>query len=306
MAVLSILVNHGTQGVVIVAGRRRKGQTRLAVGHDAQLHTHRTNRIQAGGKCCGFCRVKRSQWLAAAVIAPEPAQPVGLATYRYRLRVGIDQEMRCLRPAFGGQARCAHKYQCLMLGLPLRAHEQVGKSGVGFVRTWGCQRHVKRRHEFDVQRFVTEITQLDLAKFNVILRADPYRHVGLQTRPGRVKTHPVSMVGAVVVGGRVGCRVLGDGNRRSRAIGPVRVWPTQIKKASMRVAQGIVAPTRDAHASPTAPARTVGTQCHAVTPVGQNVGRLNRRGTRCHIAQQSWCTAPHGLKQWPARRGLQD
>ena len=125
------------------------------------------------------------------------------------------------------------------------------------------------------------VVQLDLAEFDVVLRADPHRGEGLQLRPGGIKTYPVGMEGAAVLRQRIGRRMLGDGDQLRLLV------PAQIEKAAVSVAQCVVAPTRDTQLAMLAAARPIGAQRQAVAPVGQHMGWLHRTGAGQHVAQQT-------------------
>ena len=115
---------------------------------------------------------------------------------------------------------------------------------MGLVGARVGQRHLEGRDQFDVERAVAQVAQLDLAELDVVLRADPDRGVRLQLGPGGVEADAVGVEGAVVVRRRVGRRVLGD---RDRPRLPV---PAQVEEAAVGVAQRIVAPARDAGLRP--------------------------------------------------------
>ena len=144
---------------------------------------------------------------------------------------------------------------------------------------------LEHRHQLEIERALAQVAQLDLAELDVVFGADPDRGVGVDLGPGRVETHPVCVVGALVVRGRVGCRVLGQRHGLRLAV------PAQVEEAAMPVTQGIVAPARDAEAAPAAPAGAVGAQRHAVAAVGKQVGGRQRGDTRQHLAQQAGCAA---------------
>ena len=143
------------------------------------------------------------------------------------------------------------------------------------------ERELEGGNQFDVERLIAQVAQLDLPEFNVVLRAHPHGGMGLHLVPGSVETYPVGVEDAFVPRPRVRRRMPGDGHR------PLAATPAQVKEAAQRIAQRVVAPARIADLAPAAPARAVGAQRHAVAPVGEHVGGLQRAGARHHFAQQT-------------------
>ena len=166
-----------------------------------------------------------------------------------------------MHAAFGGQSRLAFKHKRLLCRHPARPHKQVAERRMRFVRSRVRQGYFEGRDQFDVKCAVTQVAQFDLAKLNVVFRADPYHRMGLQLVPGCIKANPVSVVGAAVMRLRVWRGVLGDG---------YRLWlliPPHIKKTAIRITQRIVAPACYAGLAPAAPASAVGTQRHTVATI---------------------------------------
>jgi hypothetical protein len=135
---------------------------------------------------------------------------------------------------FGVQARLALEQQGLLRGTPARAQEQVREGRVRLIGTRVGERDLERRQQLQIERAIAGVAQLDLAKFDVVFRADPDGGAGLDLGPGCVETHAVGVVGALVVRGRVGRRVLGERDRLRLPI------PAQVEEASMGVAQCVI------------------------------------------------------------------
>ena len=270
-----------------------KGQPDLAVRWQLQPHRECTNGVETGvervfrGGPGGHVqrRVERAQGLARVAVAAKPAEAVGLHAQRRDGRVVLDQEVRREQALFGRQTRLAFEHQRLLCRAPAGAHEEVREGRVRFVGAGVGEGDLEHRHQLEIERALAQVAQLDLAELDVVFGADPDRGVGVDLGPGRVETHPVCVVGALVVRGRVGCRVLGQRHGLRLAV------PAQVEEAAMPVTQGIVAPARDAEAAPAAPAGAVGAQRHAVAAVGKQVGGRQRGDTRQHLAQQAGCAA---------------
>ena len=189
--------------------------------------------------------------------------------------------MRHFEPELAGQPWLALKYQCLARGQPGGGDKQILERRMCFVSVCVRQRHVEGRNQLDIQRLIAQIAQLHLAELDIVLRADPNRGVRLQRRPGGIKTHPVGVKHTLVVGRRIGCRMLGD---------RINGWLaelTQVDKTAALITQGIVAAAVDTHLAPTAGPCPIGAQLHAVATITQHMGRLNRNTARHHLAQQA-------------------
>ncbi len=244
---------------------------------NAQPHRQRADRVQPGVQRRVAVRwrgIKLGQRPARALVTAQPALAVGLHPHTQHLGVGGSQEIRHLQALLGGQARGALEHQCLLLWPPAGPHKQVAKGRMGFIGGGRRQRDFKGRHQLDVQRTVAQVAHLHLAELDVVFGADPDRGVGLHFGPGGIEADAVGVVSALVVRGRVGRGMLGDGHRARLAV------PAQVEKAPVSVAQRIVAPARDVSPSAAAPARTVGPQCHMVVAVRQQVRGLQRRRAR--------------------------
>ena len=129
--------------------------------------------------------LERCPRLARVVVAAEPACAVGLQPQRPHRRVGRGEEVRRVQRLLGRQSRLAFEQQRLGRGQPSRAHEQVGEGRVRFVGAVVGQRDLERRDQFEVERAVAEIAQLDLAELDVVLGADPDRRLRLELGPDR-------------------------------------------------------------------------------------------------------------------------
>ena len=151
------------------------------------------------------------------------------------------------------------------------------------------QRDFEGRDQVEFERVIAQVVQFDLAKLNVVLRADPHRGAGLQFAPQRLEHHPVGVEHALILRRRVGRRVLGERN------GLRLLVPAQVNEAAQCVAQRVVAPAVDPGGPAPAVAGAVGAQGHVVAAVGQQVGRRQRGGARQYLAQQAGRSAHQGL-----------
>ena len=189
--------------------------------------------------------------------------------------------MRRLQRLLGGQARCAHKTQRLLIGQPIGFHKQTRKRRMRFVCRMACQCHVKRRYQLKLHANVADVVHTHLAKLDVVFRADPHRGVGVQVVPLGIKHHPVGVKVAQVTRSAVGGRVAGERHRWAGGVAP------QVNETAVCIAQSVVAPAANAALAITAPARSVGPQRDAVAPVGQQVCGIQRLCAR-HPGVHPW------------------
>ena len=182
---------------------------------------------------------------------------------------------------FGRQARLALEHQRLLRWLPRGAQEQVRESRVRFIGARCGKGDLEGRHQLQIEQPVAQVAQLDFTELDVVFRADPDRAVRVELGPGGVEADPVGVVGALVVRGGVGRRMLRDRHRLRLAI------PAQVNEASVRIAKQVVACARNADLAPTAPACAVGTQRHAVAAVRKQVRRRERGHAGHEFAQHA-------------------
>ena len=285
-ALLAVLVDHRVERRATVGGRGAEGQSDLAVGRELHPHRERAHRVEAGPLwLLGLGRLRqrceRCQRLARIAVAAEPAEPVGLHPGRDHLRVVLCQEVRRVQAGLGRQSRLALEHQRLLCRAPGRAQEQVRECRVRLIRARVGERDLEGRHQFEIERALTQVAQLDLAELDVVFGADPDGGVCVDLGPHGIEAHAVGVIGARVVRRRVGSRVLGDRHGLRLAI------PAHVEERAVRVAQQVVARARDADVAPAAPARTIGAQRDAVAAVREQVRRRQRHHARHELAQHA-------------------
>ena len=271
---LAVFIDDGQQCGRVWRSCRGKGDASMRAGRNAQHHAQGGHGVQARvqrGRRLGHAGHPR-QRLAGRVVTPQPEPPVGLATQAQHIPVCTGHKVRSLQRGFSLQAGGAHKPQCLLCGQPLGRDEEVGERRVRLVGRVGGQGNVEGRDQLQLDHFVAQVAHHHLAQFDVVFRAHPHGGVHLEPWPQRVKTYAVGVEDAAVHRAHIGRGVAGDRRRHAGAHLP------HVKKAAVRVAQGIVAPAADAGLVPAAPARTVGAQRDAVSPVAEQVGGLQRLG----------------------------
>lgn len=276
IAGLAVLVQDGHEGAGTVAGSRRKHHAHLSARAHAHAHTQHGDGIQAGVQRDSFtrCGLQARLRLAGRVIAAGPFRPIALVAQAQDLPLRAGHEMGHLHHLLLLVAGNPLKTHALLLRQPLRLHEHAGERRVGLVRARAGQDHLHGRYQLHVHGQVTQVVQHDLAQLDIVFRADPDRGAHTPLRPAGIEAHAVRVERAGVGRLRIGCRAAGHGHRGAV---PVR---SQVDKAPVRIAQQVIAPTRDVGVAQAAPSGSVGAQCNAVTPIAQQEGRLQGPGPR--------------------------
>ncbi len=165
-----------------------------------------------------------------------------------------------------------------------------------FVGRGAGQGHVKGGDQFEFDHRVAAVGEHHALEFDVVLGAHPHGGLHAQFGPQRLQHHAVGVEGALVARGRIGGRMAAHRHRRLAAL------QTHVHEAAAGVAQGVVAPARDAGGTPLAPARAVGAQAHAVAPVGEQVRGLQRLCAGHHRAHMVLRTALQGFQRQVGQR----
>jgi hypothetical protein len=225
--------------------------------------------------------VEGGERMARVAVAAEPALAIDLDPDRDVRRLGLGEEVGGDETLVGDQARLSREDDRLMVRLPLRAHEQVRERRMRFVGARIGERDLERRQQLEVEGALAAVVEDDLAELDVVLGADPDRRRRFQLGPGRAEGDPVGVQAAVVVRRRVGRGMLGQRDRSRLAV------PADVEEPAVRVAQRVVARARDREVAAPARAGAVGAQGDGVAAVRHQVGRLDRRHARRHLAEHA-------------------
>ena len=211
-------------------------------------------------------------------VAATERAAVGHAAHREQLAFDAGEEMRRGDLGVALQARPPGHHQRPPLRLPVALDEQVGERRMRLVGRRRRQHRLEARHQLAGEGALAGIAQGDDPQLGVVLRADQHRDAGCDVIALRVELHPVGHEVGLVVPAGAGGGTGGERNQRWSVLAP------QVEKAAEVIAQQVVTPARDVLPAPAAHARAARAQCHAVTAVRQQVGRLPAAGRGMNLA----------------------